>query len=346
MRWALSMAMMAALTGCASVEDPFLTGSVSGRSPIAPALTQEVSPSYALAGLAPAVGVPRSVRQTAQGGENTVRQVIVYPNTTKLAGENVLIVEGGKGVDGRYRRAPSRNQLIAEMNSALPGVPMRISPVIGENAHGVYGYATGPYAGGSCIYAWQVADTGGKSAFAARPFGGANPAQVRLRFCHERISEERIPMLMQSLTVKPLTADTVAALRGIRGASAAGASPLYGNDVLFDVSAGRTLSSAYAEPAAVEPRRVVVKQPAPPRPAVAAEPQPVLRAAAVVREEKPAVILDAARVPLPGEQPKTQPQLAAAQPSETVAALKRKAADAWNAARARMSGQVEEAQAQ
>ena len=342
MRWAITTAMMATLAGCASVEDPFLTGSVSGGiSPSAPALTQEVSSSYALAGLASAVGAPRSVRQTATGGENTIRQVIVYGNTTRLAGENVIVVEGGKGVDGRYRRAPSRNQLIAEMNRALPGVPMRISAVIGENPYGVYGYATGPYAGGACIYGWQAANTGGAGYSAGRLLGGTYPAQVRLRFCDARISEERIPLLMQSLSLKPMTSDTIAMLRNIRGSTVANGSPLYGNDMLFDVPAERSQSAAYAPPVA-EPRSVQVEQPSPrpvtPRRAVTVT-EPVLRAQAPVQAEKPApVILNAAKVPLPGEQVAATETASAAQPAETVAALKQKAADAWSAARSRITG--------
>ncbi len=347
MRWAITTAMMATLAGCASVEDPFLTGSVSGGiSPSAPALTQEVSSSYALAGLASAVGAPRSVRQTALGGENTIRQVIVYANTTKLAGENVIVVEGGKGVDGRYRRAPSRNQLVAEMNRALPGVPMGISPVIGENPYGVYGYATGPYNGGACIYGWQAANTSGTGYAAGRLLGGAYPAQVRLRFCDARISEERIPLLMQSLSLKPVTNDTIAMLRNLRGSTIANGSPLYGNDMLFDVPAERSLSAAYAPPVA-EPRRVQVEQPAPrpvaPRRAVTVAEPPVLRAQAPLQPEKPApVILNAAKVPLPGEQVAVTETASATPSTETMAALKQKAADAWTAARNRISGPDEQ----
>lgn len=343
MRWAITAAMMATLAGCASVEDPFLTGSVSGGiSPSAPALTQEVSSSYALAGLTSAVGAPRSVRQTVQGGENTVRQVIVYGNTTKLAGENVIVIEGGKGEDGRYRRAPSRNQLVAEMNKAIPGVPMRISPVIGENAHGVYGYATGPYAGGACIYGWQAANTGNAGYSTGHLLGGAYPAQVRLRFCDARISEERIPLLMQSLSLKPITNDTIAMLRNIRGSTIANGSMLNGNDMLFEASAERSLSPAYAQPVA-EPRSVQVEQPAPrpvaPRRAVAvAQSKPVLRTQAPLQAEKPApVILNAAKVPLPGEQIAPTETASVAQPAESMVTLKQKAADAWNAARNRIS---------
>lgn len=350
MRWALSMVMMTALTGCASVEDPFLTGSVSGMRPSAPALTQEISPTYALAGLTPAIGAPRSVRQTAEGGENTIRQIIVYANTTKLAGENVLVVEGGKGGDGRYGRAPSRNQLVAEMNRALPGVPMRISSVIGENAYGVYGYATGPYAGGACIYGWQAAQASGSAP--GRLLGGAYPTQVRLRYCDARISEERIPLVMGSLTLKPLNAATIATLRDIRGSALASATPLLGNDMLFDVPVDRAATPSIAS-AYVESRPVAVA-PSAPRPvaarpvsvaAIAAPPQPVAPAVSALKAEKPAISLqNAARVPMPGEQISPADAIVtAAPPAESSATQKRKAAEAWSAARARMSGTDEQA---
>lgn len=390
MRFAVPIAMMAVLAGCSTLEDPFLTGSVSGVSGLAPALTQEVSPANALGGLAPAIGAPRSVRQTAPGGENTIRQVIVYANTTRLPGENMLIVEGGRGTDGRYRRVPSRTQLQAEMQNAMPGVAMRISNVIGQNAYGVYGYATGPYAGGSCIYGWQVTEP-----------RGSYPTQVRLRFCHERISEERIPLLMQGLTLRPLNSGLISALRGIRGPSLAGMGSFFGGDGLLDRPAPRMEAPAayaqppmaaspmayvappvayaappvaYAAPPAYAPPPVAYAAPpavyappavayAPPpvaqeRPAAAAPaprpapqpamPAPQMAAPAFAPAIQPAIapqqqpvqpILNAARVPMPGEKrlgaPQAQTANEAASP-EMMADLKRKAADAWNAARARL----------
>lgn len=373
MRFAVPIAMMAVLAGCSTLEDPFLTGSVSGVSGLAPALTQEVSPANALGGLASAIGAPRSVRQTAPGGENTIRQVIVYANTTRLPGENMLIVEGGRGTDGRYRRVPSRTQLQAEMQNAMPGVAMRISNVIGQNAYGVYGYATGPYAGGSCIYGWQVTE----------PRGGY-PTQVRLRFCHERISEERISLLMQGLTLRPLNSGLISALRGIRGPSLAGTGSLFGGNEPLDRPALRMEApAAYAQPPmAPAPMAYAAPQPAyaPPPVAYAAPPavyappavayapppvaqqkpvaaapapqpvapapqmaapavQPVIQPAVVPQQQPVQPILNAARVPMPGEKRLGAPQAQTANETaspEMMADLKRKAADAWNAARARL----------
>ena len=43
-----------------------------------------------------AIGAPRSVRQTQGAGEQSIRQVIVYGNDTRLHGENTLTVESGR----------------------------------------------------------------------------------------------------------------------------------------------------------------------------------------------------------------------------------------------------------
>lgn len=321
MRFAVSMVMMAALAGCASVEDPFLTGSVSQGGALAPALTEEVPVSRAVAGLTPVVGAPRSVRQTAPGGETTIRQEIVYANATGLAGENVLIVEGGVATDGRYRNPPAENRVKGEMGRLIPGVPMRISPVTGENAHGVYSYATGPYGKGACLYGWQATARDGY------------PAQIRLRFCDERISEERIPMLMQSLTLRPLTGGTIAALRATRGPTLSANASLAGADSLFDVP---------ARPAATAPR---VAKAAPVASAPAPQPvsqptlQPIPKTVPFLAPATTPLVANAVTVPMPGQKATPVDMAAAAPPpAENPVDLKQKAADAWAAARARLSG--------
>lgn len=325
MRWVVAMAMMATLSGCASVEDPFLTGSVSGPASGAPALSQEVPVAYALAALPAAIGAPRSVRQTAPGDDSTVRQQIVYANTTKLAGENVMTVETGRSTDSRFTRAPTRNQLLAEIHKALPGVPMKISTVIGENVYGVFGYATGPAGNGACIYAWQLAN-------AAGGVGGHYPAKVRLRFCHDRISEERIPMLMQGLSVKPLTGQAVSALRSLRGSAMASSSSTYSADVLFDAPAERNVSAEEPAKPIIAPRRVV---------AVAAKPaEPVAPLPVKAAETQVPLIAHAAKVPMPGDKAVSGAVAQApAASAESEAAARQKAAEAWRLARARLSGE-------
>lgn len=279
MRLALSTAMMALLAGCSSIEDPFLTSSVSSVGAIAPPLAAEVSPGYALAVLPAAIGAPRSVRQTQGAGEQSIRQVIVYGNDTRLHGENTLTVESGRAADGRFSRAPSQRALQAEMASALPGVPMRISPAIGENLYGVYGYATGPYGvGGACIYGWQLADTGG--ADGNRFMNRSYKAQIRLRFCDQRLSEERIPLLMRGMTLKAVNSATIDALRNAGSIGNQSASlPLYGGDNLYETPAAPQPQVAYT-PSAEEyrPAPAPVKKPvqraSAPKPRVVAHQQP------------------------------------------------------------------------
>lgn len=358
MRLALSTAMMALLAGCTSVEDPFLTSSVSSVGAVAPPLASEVSPAYALAGLPSAIGAPRSVRQTLPAGDMRINQVIVYGNDTGLHGENTLTVESGRSADGRFVRVPSERTLRVEMAKALPGVPMRISPAIGENIYGIYGYATGPYStGGACIYGWQLADTSG--ADTGRFLNRAYKAQIRLRFCDQRISEERIPLLMKGLTLKAVNSGTIATLRNTGGTGAqAGVLPLYGADALFDApreepvaaSAPEERPAPVARPArrvAAAPRTVMVEQPryvtAMPasagQPAPAGHPAPGVLSVSAQQPVAPRV-LNAARVPMPGERLVDTATTGTidGQSPDALEAVKQKASSAWAAAKARLGG--------
>lgn len=270
MRWLIPVILPLLVAGCAStVHDPFLeTGAIH---PDAPPISTEVSPDFAVAYLPLVSGRIQSVRQTARSG--FFEQAIVYSNATASAGENVLTVRVGQPSEGMtFLRAPTRRAIVAEMQKALPGVAMRISDVPGQNGQGVYGYATGPLGtSGSCLYAWQFA----KRVSAERV--GAHAAQVRLRFCHPTMSQERIAAVMGGLRMKPVTRNTFDMLQYAGGSGYAQSQPVL----------------VRAEPVVVVDDSVEI---APRR-------TPKRR---VVMEEKPAeervVIRNAVRVPLPGEE--------------------------------------------
>lgn len=261
--------------GCTAVHDPFLeTGAIR---PDAPSIATEVSPEFAAAYLPSISGRIESVRQTARDG--FFEQAIVYSNATTSAGENVLTVRVGTPSEGAvFLRAPTRRAVMAEMRQALPGVAMTINAGAGENVHGVYGYATGPLGtSGSCLYAWQFAKRVSplKETALGRLETGAYSAQVRLRFCHPTMPEDRIAALMGGMRLKPVTRDTFAMLQYAGGSG-------------YARSAGPVL--ARAEPVvltedSVEPRRT-------PKRRVVVEEK---------RAEEPVVIRNAVRVPLPGE---------------------------------------------
>lgn len=270
MRW-LTLAILPFLAaGCAStVPDPFLeTGAIH---PNAPPISTEVSPDFAVAYLSLVSGRIQSVRQTARGG--FFEQAIVYSNATASAGENVLTVRVGQPSEGTtFLRAPTRRAIVAEMQKALPGVAMRISDVPGQNGQGVYGYATGPLGtSGSCLYAWQFA----KHVSAERV--GAYAAQVRLRFCHPTMSQERIAAVMGGLRMKPVTRNTFDMLQYAGGTGYA-----QSQSVLVR-----------AEPVVVVDDSVEIAPRRTPKRRVAVEEKPA---------EERVVIRNAARVPLPGEE--------------------------------------------
>ncbi|URK88478.1 cellulose biosynthesis protein BcsN [Rhizobium sp. RCAM05350] len=199
-----AIALASMLASCTSViDDPFLrTGAVEGNWP---SLATTVSPEYTVAALP---GLPATtVRQT--GAKGKIEQTIVYANATDLAGENMLSVTIDPSAKiTRSNGAPSRSRVEAEMRSTLGGVKMRISPVIADNAYGVFGYATGSVGkGGSCVYAWQFAKN-------IRPYDGAQfaatggAAQIRLRYCSPSIVADRIVALMQGLRLNPASSQS------------------------------------------------------------------------------------------------------------------------------------------
>ncbi len=206
------VSIMLALSSCTTVDDPFLqTGALKADGP---SLATSASADYALAALP---GLPAtSVRQTVRTGH--IEQTILYANATDLAGENALTVTIGKGGKG-FKGAPSQAEVEAEMRTVLSGVRMRVSPVISDNAYGVFGFATGPLGkGGSCLYAWQLARS-------ITPNGGAGlgsgyAAQIRLRYCNPAMPQDRVAALMEGLRIKPVSAQTFETLRHAGGSGA------------------------------------------------------------------------------------------------------------------------------
>ncbi len=267
MRWLLLAALPFLAAGCTAVHDPFLeTGAIR---PDAPPISTEVSPEFAAAYLPSISGRIESVRQTVRG--EFFEQAIVYSNATASAGENVLTVRIGTPSEGvTFLRAPTRRAILAEMRQALPGVAMTIDAAPGQNMHGIYGYATGPLGtSGSCLYAWQFAKRVSpvRETAMGRIGAGNYSAQVRLRFCHPTMPQERIASLMAGMRLKPVTRDTFDMLSYAGGSGYGRSQPAF----------------TRAEPVAIvevrRPKRRVVEK----------------------RAEEPAIIRNAVRVPLPGE---------------------------------------------
>ncbi|MFB2549456.1 cellulose biosynthesis protein BcsN [Ensifer soli] len=317
----LVLALPLALGACSSVvDDPYLkTVSIT---PDAPALATAVPASQALASLPLLDGRVSEVRQTLGSGH--VEQVIVLPNDTDLAGENAVYVVAGRADAGnRILRAPTERELRAEMAERLPGLRMSLSTVIADNPQGGFGYATGPAGrSGSCVYAWQlVRGKGG--------IGAGYPAQVRLRFCHPTIGEDRIAGLMTSLTLRPVTDATLRALRaGPATAAFSAPTATFGGGPSLTAEDERALSGGpvalkRADLAVAEP---VVRRKRKPIAPAAAEPEPAetVEAAspAVAAAEGEPAIRHAVKIPMPGEAtPATGAEEAAATP-KAVAATK------------------------
>jgi len=301
MRWLLIAALPLLVTGCTSVSDPFLeTGAIR---PDAPPISTEVAPEFAAAYLPANSGRIESVRQTVRDG--FFEQAIVYSNATASAGENVLTVRIGEPSEGKtFQRAPTRRAILAEMRQVLPGVAMTIDAAPGQNTHGIYGYATGPLgASGSCLYAWQFAKRVSpvRETAMGRIGAGNYAAQVRLRFCHPTMPQERIASLMGGMRLKPVTRDTFDMLQYAGGSGYARSQP---------VLARSEPVAIIDETAEVEPRRT-----------------PKRRVVEEKRAEEPVIVRNAVRVPLPGESvQETAKAVASEKPAEKAEIKKAKSA--------------------
>ena len=206
-RLAAAAGFTALLAGCTSVEDPFLTGATA-TSVSGPSVSNAVSVEFATVSLPLEAGRVVSVQQDVRS--DGLSQAILYENATALPGENRLTVDfGAPGSSSRYLRAPTSATVRAELRSALPGIRMQISSVPGNNAQGVFGYATGSAGRGSCLYAWQLAKGG---------MGEGYAAQVRLRFCHPTLPADSLVGLMQQMRLRPVSKQTLATLRFANGA--------------------------------------------------------------------------------------------------------------------------------
>ncbi|KQS91069.1 MULTISPECIES: cellulose biosynthesis protein BcsN [unclassified Rhizobium] len=268
------IAAMLALSSCTTVDDPFLqTGALKADGP---SLATSASADYALAALPglPAASVRQSVRT------DHIEQTILYANATDLAGENALTVTIGKGGEG-FKGAPSQAEVEAEMRTVLSGVRMRVSPVISDNAYGVFGFATGPLGkGGSCLYAWQLARS-------ITPNGGAGlgsgyAAQIRLRYCNPAMPQDRVAALMEGLRIKPVSAQTFETLRHAGGSGAMAAAP---------VLVSQPVAEQVVEPSVAEVAPVRRKLRRAVSPAMTAEPV----------EAAQKTVENAVKVPMPGE---------------------------------------------
>jgi hypothetical protein len=142
----------------------------------------------------------------------------------------------------------------------------------------VYGYATGPLGkAGSCVYAWQFAKRVSpvRGTALGRLGTGNYSAQVRLRFCHPTMPQERLAALMGGMRLKPVTRETFDML-----SYAGGSGSMRSQPVLARAEPGVIVDESVEVEPHRTPKRLVVEE---------------------KRREEPVVIRNAVRVPLPGE---------------------------------------------
>ncbi|MCV3767064.1 cellulose biosynthesis protein BcsN [Rhizobium sp. TRM95796] len=212
------VAALATLTGCStSGPDPYLTTQAVSAKPQSSVST--VAPQFAAAQLPQLAGPALLVRQSLDG--DRFRQEIVYANRTALSGENLLTVMAGPPKEKSLLQPPSTADVRREMRAMLPAsVSARMGATLGANINGRYGYATASLpGGGACLYAWQRI----KSVNASDKTGFAGltddriAAQIRLRYCDPALNEAQIRLLMDGLTMRPISGATIDMLRYAAG---------------------------------------------------------------------------------------------------------------------------------
>lgn len=189
-------------------------GKVSGHR-LAPSLSNEINPNYAIAYLPSVAGNIQTVRQ--QSGRDRIHQTVLYPTTGHGSGENQIIIDVAK-VKGNndYIHAPTRRQIQQELKRFFPKMPMTIDELPGENLYGIYGYAYGTSKiDGNCIFAWQViSDVSRRDLDEMKnPFQANYRAKLRVRYCHPTKSKDQLLVLMNGFRVKPVTSATMEILR-------------------------------------------------------------------------------------------------------------------------------------
>jgi hypothetical protein len=182
-------------------------------------LTRE--PGQAWATLPPTAG--RVLAVSERNEPRRFSQRIVFEGASALAGENALTVTtaGPAGSDPTLLASPTPAGIDAEMAVAFPGIPMRRTNALGQNAYGAFGSALGGSTGINCLFAWQHITE-----------AAARPIDVRLRLC-ARAAPDALLANMTGLrltlgtaadwTVKSggLSVDPLAAAAGLLGAPAA-----------------------------------------------------------------------------------------------------------------------------
>ncbi|WP_137155481.1 cellulose biosynthesis protein BcsN [Rhizobium sp. FKL33] len=212
------IAALSLLAGCSMAgPDPYLTTQAVSAKPQSSVST--VAPQFAAAQLPQLAGPALLVRQSLDG--DRFRQEIVYANRTALSGENLLTVMAGPPKEANLLQPPSAAEVRREMRAMLPaGVSPEMGAVLGANINGRYGYATASLpGGGACLYAWQrikSVNAGDKTGFAGLT-DERIAAQIRLRYCDPALNEAQIRLLMDGLSMRPISGATIDMLRYAAG---------------------------------------------------------------------------------------------------------------------------------
>lgn len=256
------------------------------------------------------VGGPQVLQVVERRYPNATEQRITLANRSGAPGSNFLLVQyfgpvGNTGTGRTPLANPSlrTGDLAAEIRAAVPGVPMRQSPLFVQNRYGPFGYAAGRTPGGdTCIYAWQRIAGVDNSTLLLRDRG---TIQIRLRLCDGAASEESLLHSMYGLTIRAFFSNL-------------SWNP-YGPPPLADPRLGRI--GAPILPQGARGFEAVVSEPAPaaaPAPRRAA-PRPAPAAPAPVQPAVAAPVVQALPAPIGPLVPPPPPALPAAPPTDIAA---------------------------
>lgn len=161
-RLALALSAAALLAGC----NPTFREGVIERLPTA----WKPVPAAETPAILPARGTPAVVEARTRSVSDAFKSYrIVFANMTDLPGENRLLIDIATGYDSGLAmflrpERPWNEPLFTgeELRLALQKEFQGLTPSVGEagrrNRYGLYDYAVGNGARGTCVFAWQLID--------------------------------------------------------------------------------------------------------------------------------------------------------------------------------------------
>lgn len=129
----------------------------------------------------------------------SVTQRVILEGDAATIGENSIAVTITR--DGLAPRI-DQNDVMTEMQDAMPGLPMTVASPIGQNALGIFGYALGTRGAVTCLYGWQAVNQADRwiTGEDAGPVDEHHALSIRVRLCRTGMTPPELAGIMSALS--------------------------------------------------------------------------------------------------------------------------------------------------